>query len=391
MAISLQRANKMRVRLVYRNYKPLHDMYASLKLEPPPGVTYIIPPPKTILRKIYPLYLRFGDTWPARRIIAKAQKVLFDKPGSPDVDLLHYLQMLPGKIPEHPFILDFEHIVSLANFVTIDEAMMRHIERCLESHLCKKIIPLSHAARRTLESLLGDNETITRKIEVIYPALPDYHALSGRESKSLPADTFNLLFVGNSPYKKGLHELLAAFQILAGKYRNIHLNVISDAPKLLKNKYDLPNITFFPPRFSHDEIIKKFYLPSDVFVMPTHDDTFGMSMLYALSCGTPVVTTKQFASPELITHGYNGLFVKSNRLHLEDVQFPDRSSTNRYHLRGDEETVLVKDLVEKISSLYENRELLQQLKGNIHRDFATNGKFAINTRNKKLTQVYAAC
>lgn len=381
----------MRVRLVYRNYKPLHDMYASLKLEPPPGVTYITPPPKTILRKIYPLYLRFGDTWPARRIIAKAQKILFDKPGSPDVDLLHYLQMLPGKKPEHPFILDFEHIVSLANFVTIDEAMMRKIGGCLESHFCKKIIPLSHAARRTLESLLGDNETITRKIEVIYPALPDYHALSGREPEHLPSDTFNLLFVGNSPYKKGLHELLAAFQILAGKYRNIHLNVISDAPKLLKNKYDLPSITFFPPRFSHDEIIKKFYLPSDVFVMPTHDDTFGMSMLYALSCGTPVITTKQFAGPELITHGYNGLFVKSNRLHLEDVQFPDRTSTNRYHLREDEETILVQDLVEKISSLYKNRELLQQLKGNTHGDFATNGKFSINTRNKKLTQVYAAC
>jgi len=391
MAISLQRANKIRVRLVYRNYKPLHDMYASLKLEPPPGVTYIIPPPKTILRKIYPLYLRFGDTWMARRIIAKAQEVLFDKSDSQDVDLLHYMQMLPGKIPERPFVLDFEHVVSLANFVTIDEAMVRKIEGYLRSHFCKKIIPLSHAARRTLECLLGNNEAITRKIEVIYPALPDYYALSDKESGSLPSDTFKLLFVGNSPYKKGLHELLAAFQILSSKYRNIHLSVISDAPKLLKNKYNLPNITFFPPRFSHDEIIKKFYLPSDMFVMPTHDDTFGMALLYALSCGTPVVTTKQFASSELITHGYNGFFVKSNRLHLEDVPLPNRSSTNRYHLREDEETILVKDLVEKISSLYENKELLKQLARNTHRDFATNGKFSINIRNKKLTQVYAAC
>lgn len=391
MAISLQQANKMRVRLVYRNYKPLHDMYASLKLEPPPGVTYITSPPKTILRKIYPLYLRFGDTWLARRIIARAQKMLFDKPGSPDVDLLHYMQMLPGEIPERPFVLDFEHVVSLANFVAIDETMMRKIRDYLESPFCKKIIPLSHAARRTLEGLLGNNEEIARKIEVIYPALPDYHALSGKQSGSLSSDTFNLLFVGNSPYKKGLHELLAAFQILAGKYSNIHLSVISDASKLLKNKYDLPNIAFFPPRFSHDEIINKFYLPSNLFVMPTHDDTFGMAQLYALACGTPVVTTKQFANPELITHGYNGLFVKSNRLHLEDVPLPNRSSTNRYHLRQDEETILVKDLVEKISSLYENRELLKQLERNTHKDFATNGKFSINTRNKKLTQVYAAC
>ncbi len=381
----------MKVQLVYRNYKPLHDMYASLRLEPPPGVTYIIPPPKTILRKIYPLYLRFGDTWLARHIIAKAQKALFDKSDSPDVDILHYMQMLPGKIPERPFVLDFEHVVSLANFVTIDETARHKIRDYLGSHFCKKIIPLSHAARRTLEFLLGNSEEIARKIEVIYPALPDYYALSEQEPGSRPSDTFKLLFVGNSPYKKGLHELLAAFKILASKYKNIHLSVISDAPKLLKNKYDLPGITFFPPQFSHDEIIKKFYLPSDVFVMPTHDDTFGMAILYALSCGTPVVTTKQFAGAELITNGYNGFFVKSKRLHLEDVPLPNRSSTNRYHLREDEETILVKDLVEKISSLYKNKELLQQLTRNTHRDFATNGKFSINTRNKKLTQVYAAC
>ena len=155
MAISLQQANKMRVRLVYRNYKPLHDMYASLKLEPPPEVTYITSPPKTILRKIYPLYLRFGDTWLARRVIAKAQEMLFDKPDSQDVDLLHYMQMLPGKIPERPFVLDFEHVVSLANFVTIDETMMRKIRDYLESPLCEKNNPVISRRPKDIRGSFG--------------------------------------------------------------------------------------------------------------------------------------------------------------------------------------------------------------------------------------------
>jgi hypothetical protein len=32
----------MKVKVVYRNYRSLHDLYASFRIEPPQGVTYSI-------------------------------------------------------------------------------------------------------------------------------------------------------------------------------------------------------------------------------------------------------------------------------------------------------------------------------------------------------------
>lgn len=381
----------MKIQLIYRNYKPLHDMYASLTIQPPQNVKYIYPPLKTNLRKLYPLYLQFGDNWLVKKIISLTQRILFDNRHYSDSDILHYMQMLPNNSPTIPFIVDFEHIVSLANFVSIDEKVSKNIIRRLSSSLCKKIIPLSYAAQNTLKNLIGDEESITSKVEVIYPALPDYASLYSDQVVKRGAENLNVLFVGNRPYKKGLHELLAAFQVLEQKFNTIHLHVISDAPVSLQKKYNLKQVHYLPPRFSHDEIIRQFYLQCDLFVMPTHDDTFGMAMLYALACGCPVITTKQFATPEMITPGENGYFVTSHHLHLEEVPFPNRNSTKQFHQYDKEEMILVDDLIDKIIFLHQNRDHLKKLQGNANKEFKPGLKFSMEYRNNKLKQVYNFC
>lgn len=377
------------VQLIYRSYKPLHDLYASFRVCPPEGVHFRYPKPKPFLYKFYPLYLKYGDFWISRQIIQKAQQLLFDTKHKEHVDILHYLQMLPDKEPNIPFVVDFEHIISLANFVTIDEKTKQRIENILSSPMCRKIIPLSHAAKKTLQNLITNYDSISHKIEVVYPALANYQTMFSQHITYPQKDTLRLLFVGNSPYKKGLHELLAAFQIIENECKNIHLNVISDASDELKNRFQLKNVSYVPPRLTHDEIISKFYLANDLFVMPTHDDTFGMAMLFALSSGMPVVTTQQFASPEIVTSNVNGLFVKSDRLHLEDVQYPNRSTTDKYHLCMEPEEKLVQDLVQKICYLYQNRNKLNELSDNASNDFIPGRKFSIDTRNRKLNAIYS--
>jgi len=381
----------MKVQLIYRNYKPLHDMYASLKIQPPTGVTYTYPPLKTNLRKFYPLYLQFGDTWLFRKIISQAQKIFFDTQDFSGSDIAHYMQMLPNNEPSIPFVVDFEHIVSLADFVSIDKKITEKISRHLKSSQCKKIIPLSQAAQKTLHNLIGNDESTSSKMEIIYPALPNYAALYRDPATKRVSEKLNLLFVGNSPYKKGLHELLAAFHALEKKFKDIYLTVISDASPDLQKKYDLKQVRFLPPKFSHDEIVSQFYLQCDLFVMPTHDDTFGMAMLYALACGCPVITTRQFATPELITSGENGYFVTSQRLHLEEVPFPNRNSTKQFHLYDKEEKILVDDLIDRISFLHNNRDHLKQLQENANKNFKPGAKFSIENRNNNLIQTYTSC
>jgi glycosyltransferase involved in cell wall biosynthesis len=380
----------IKVRIIYRNYKPLHDLYASLTLEPPKDVTYEIPKPRPKLRYLYPLYHKFGDNWLARSVVMASQNILFDTQLGEEVDLIHYVQLVPDSVPQLPYVVDFEHVSSLANFLKIDAYAVQNIINFLGSSRCERIVPLSGAARRSLETLTQD-ETLARKMEVIYPALPNFCALFQKEvdhsfvrSRS---GSLRLLFVGNSVYKKGLHELLTAFSHLEKMYQDIELYVVSDAPRRLVRKYSSDRTKFFPSNLSKDDIVKKFFLPCDLLVLPTHDDTFGMVLLFALSSGTPVVTTRQFAAAEIVNPGENGFFVHSERLHLEEIPFPNRETAKKYHTEEVEKR-LVGDLVETIEYLYLRRDLVQSMSEQSAKDFEPGGKFSIGERNRKLRAIY---
>jgi glycosyltransferase involved in cell wall biosynthesis len=384
----------MKVKVIYRNYKSLHDLYASFRIEPPKDVTYSIPRPKRYLRYLLPLHRRLGNLVLVRFATSEVQKLFFrDK--TDNCDLYHFVQMIPESIPRIPYVVDFEHVSALVGFSKITPFFTRQIERFLDSPGCCRIIPLTFAARKSLTYLLGDDyERIANKVDVVYPALPNYYALLKDEADYSyvdPApDKLRLLFVGSGVYRKGLPELLRAFQELEGKYGGLRLYVISDAPRELTQGYASDRIKYFLPRFSHQEIVRKFYLPADVFILPTHSDSFGMASLYALSCGTPVVTTDQFANPEIIEPGRNGAFVHSERLYLEQVPLPAREKKDEFYGRGAEQ-ILIDSLVENIEQLYLDRDVLARMSQQAVKDFEPGGKFSIDVRNRKLGEIYRSC
>jgi glycosyltransferase involved in cell wall biosynthesis len=384
----------MKVKVVYRNYKPLHDLYASFRIQPPEGVIYSIPRPKRCLRYLLPIHKRLGNLALVRFATLEMQGLFFHG-GTDDCDLYHFIQMISTGVPQRPYVVDFEHVSALVGFSKIAPPVTRRILRFLDNPRCCRIVPLSFAARKSLVYLLGDDyERIGHKVEVVYPALPNYYALLKDEIDYAyvnpdPAK-LKLLFVGNGVCGKGLPELLRAFQELESGYDGLELYVISDAPVELTQEYTSARIKYFPPKFSHQEIIREFYLPADVFVLPTHGDSFGMASLYALSCGTPVITTNQFANPEIVESGRNGEFVHSERLYLEQVPLPDRESRNAFRGHGVEK-VLVDDLAAKIGQLYLDRGALTGMGRQAVKDFEPGGKFSIGVRNRKLGEIYRSC
>ncbi len=385
----------MNVQLVYRNYKPLHDLYRSFLIEPPPQVSFEIPRPVGFARRFYPLYLAFGDWAPARSLISIVQDALFGAAPSEQADLFHFIQMVPRRIPQKPYVIDFEHAAALANFVLLDETTKNRILDFLRHENCRRIIPLTHAAEQSLFAIYPDlHPEIRTKIEVIYPALPD--SAGRHKGKVEPSDAsrkkgaLKFLFVGNDVYRKGLHELMHAFREIETRHPDIELHVVSDAPSALKREYASPRIRHFDPVYSFDEMIEKFYLACDVLVLPTHCDTFGMAILNALSCGKPVVTTGQFAAREFVRNGANGLIVRSQRLLLNEICSPDRAATRAFVTRNTD-PLLVGELIEKLDCLCANRDLLERMSLEASRDFEKGGKFSIGERNRKISNAYADC
>ena len=62
--------------------------------------------------------------------------------------------------------------------------------------------------------------------------------------------------------------------------------VVGDGPQLAQLRHDYPDVVFTGAR--HGRALARAYAGADVFVFPSLTDTFGLVILEALACGTPV-------------------------------------------------------------------------------------------------------
>jgi glycosyltransferase involved in cell wall biosynthesis len=98
-----------------------------------------------------------------------------------------------------------------------------------------------------------------------------------REEFALPRPVF--LYVGRVAIEKNIRAFLD-LDLPGSKV------VVGGGPQLAALKRDYPGVTFTGPRFG--EQLARSYAGGDVFVFPSLTDTFGLVLLEALACGTPV-------------------------------------------------------------------------------------------------------
>lgn len=383
----------MKVKVIYRNYIPLYSAYSSFWLDKIDGVDIEIPPVNSKLKAFYKVYRKISALPLVPQIVSVVQKYIFlsSKKVSTQVnlpDLLFYTGILPEKDAQTAFIIDFEHIYALFNFADPTEKSKKYVLELLLSSKCKKILPWSIAAQKTMMDLYPEDAIeLLSKSEVLYPALPDYyHNYRGQEDNQYAKTSkkLRLLFVGKDYKRKGLIEVLEALKKLDP--RKYEMFCISNMPEDEQKKYSKLPVQFILPQFTQEETVRKFFMTSDLFVMPTHEDTFGMVFLEALSCGLPVITTKQFACPEIVDEGRNGFFVESEILFLDKTVIPDKKINGSNY--GGVEEKLVNSLIKVLSDIVDDPSIVENMKPNCYKEFIQDGKFSLLTRNKKLEIIF---
>jgi len=299
-------------------------------------------------------------------------------PHAEKYDLIHSTRgILP--LNKKPWIVDLE---SGAAFSGLDwnnlrnPLMQKIIIKLLSSDSCKKIMPQSISAEKSLLENI-DCSKFKHKIETVYLA---YHTTKLKRKKS---DKVRLSFIGRTFYEKGGHHLLEAFRILNQKYPGkLKLKYKGKVPPGRKLK--LPNIEYLDNIPDPKKFYDVIFGDCDIYVQPTTVDSFGVSILEAISTGLPIVCTDDFTLPELVQDGYNGFLVKSP-VHWYDNRFDLAGKYMKLVSKSNPETV--NELVEKISVLIENRKLREKMGKNSFRLVST-GKFSIKERNKKLRKIY---
>lgn len=153
------------------------------------------------------------------------------------------------------------------------------------------------------------------KIVLIPPGVDVNHFTPGpADHATLGAteDEFLILFVGWMLPRKGLHFLVQALHSLIHDHAlndiKFRLAIVSSGPgrdeiEALIQELSLEDHCTFMGTYPYNQM-PDLYRAADCFVLPsiatdTWQEQFGMSLIEAMACGTPVVTTHSGAIPEI--------------------------------------------------------------------------------------------
>lgn len=123
--------------------------------------------------------------------------------------------------------------------------------------------------------------------------------------------------------EKGVIDLIRAFSKIYSRYPKLYLVIaVGVPPKNLINEFNGSYEMLLGYIKLHgiekQTIVKTFkledmphvYRESDVFILPSENETFGQVFIEAMSCGVPVIGTKVGGIPEIISDTYNGFLVQ---------------------------------------------------------------------------------
>lgn len=144
----------------------------------------------------------------------------------------------------------------------------------------------------------------------------------------LKSDVPVILFLGRFDPRNGLSALIDAFKRVKGRSRRARLVVVGNGP--LRNHYYRkaagdPDIEFVGSVLDGRP---GYYAHSAIYACPTTKASFGITLLEAMACGTPIVCSDILGFRDVVVHGREALMVPRND--------PDALSNALVHLLDDE-------------------------------------------------------
>lgn len=253
-------------------------------------------------------FYRFRTEWAnsffARRYLEKALKNY-----QPDVIHIHTQAIAYLAVPlfkKYPSVvsIDYTHALLAKEHpypASITYQPIVAIEKKCFCHAAH-IITWSERARNSVISDYGISPT---KVTAIPPPVPleFFTKITPRETtnESLP----RLLFVGNDFPRKGGEDVLNVFLESCANICELDIVTNSDL-----NVPVLPNLRVHRGIRPLSTEILELYQNADIFVMPTHEDVYGIVFSEAMAAGLPCIGTNVMAVPELVQNGINGLTIK---------------------------------------------------------------------------------
>jgi len=231
------------------------------------------------------------------------------------LDLLHCTGNTAPYLASVPVVQTLHDVIFMDPISTSDTLYQQ-----FGNYYRRKVVPLitpKSAAVITVsnyekERILNRIRIDERKIRVIYNGIDEQRFRVPENPSNLAEikSRYNLpqkfmLFIGNTAARKNALRVIEAYAMYASrtespipivtpglpqKFISQHLNTLSQNNKL---QY------FVSPGYIRDEDLATIYSLSLLFLYPSLSEGFGMPMVEAMACGTPVITSKVSCLPEI--------------------------------------------------------------------------------------------
>jgi D-inositol-3-phosphate glycosyltransferase len=245
-------------------------------------------------------------------------------------DLVHSHYWLSGQVGHWagkrwlvPHVIMFHTLGALKNDIAGSEPepdVRIAIEKQLATE-CDLILASTEREKRHLIELYG---SLPRRIQIVPCGvdLERFRPSAQQDSRArlgLSGTEQVILYVGRFDPIKGVDRLLAA---VAQVQRDTRLRLVlvggggDNAPEdralhAMCSVLSLDDCVTFAGRRGHDEL-PDYYRAANALVLPSHYESFGLVVLEAMACGTPVIATRVGVVEDIIRNGVNGWVVEEN-------------------------------------------------------------------------------
>lgn len=193
-------------------------------------------------------------------------------------------------------------------------------KKCMGSDHLKMIMPVSTLAKDELTAVY---DLPSSKIRTMHPGISPVFfdnfdrtlcRQKVREDYHFKTDDIVLLFIGMNFEIKGLDLILTAMSMIKKQdSRKLKLLVVgkgnTDKYKKQAEKLGVDqDIHFTGPTRE----VQPYYLASDLFILPSLYDTFGMVVLEAMLARLPVIVSSTVGAKDIVDHGISGYILPEN-------------------------------------------------------------------------------
>jgi glycosyltransferase involved in cell wall biosynthesis len=197
----------------------------------------------------------------------------------------------------------------------------------LSSFAEKTLIDNGFPANRIYKAFLGINQTV-------FTPKQQYNVSENAGEAFLESDDskpkcLELYFVGTLSYRKGLPFMMDLLDALIERKLNVRLTLIGPVDDFPVPELNAPYFSYFP-FLNHAELVKMHH-DLDLFIFPSHIDSWAQVVIEAMACGSPVLVSENTGAKDAVAQG-GGVVLPVNNLQ-EWVNSIEFYHNNRHFLK----------------------------------------------------------